>query len=133
MNRLNPGRLPGRSGNYGHTKCGGTQQTGWLDAFADYHSQRRLTVHDSQNIRALAYQFDMDVTDADRSFEDSPHTRTICFSVAAQRYQGIGYFHIGIAPNNAQIFRLSDLFDVFATEMGSPTNHNVAMINPKMP
>ena len=75
----------------------------------------------------------MDVTNADRSFKDSPHTHTICFPVAAQRCQGIGYFHIGIAPNNAQIFGLSDLLDVFATEMGSTTNHGVATINPKTP
>ena len=122
-----------RSGNYGHAKGGRTKQTGWLDAFADYYSQRRLTVNDSQNLRALAHQLDMDVTDTHRSFEYSPHTHTICFPVAAQGYQGIGYFHIGIAANNAQIFRSPDRFEVFAVEMGSPINHNVAMINPKIP
>ena len=62
------------------------QKTRWLDAFADDHSQGRLAVYDSENIRALPCQFDMDVTDADRRFEHSPYTRTVCFPVAAHRY-----------------------------------------------
>ena len=129
--RLDPERLPWGSGNYGHTTGGRVQKSGRLDAFADDYSHRRLTVHGSQNVRALPYQFDMDVSYTDRNLEYRPYPRTIRFPAAAQRYQGVGYFHIGIAPHNPQIFRSPDLFDVFSAEMDAPTNHRVAMVKPK--